>query len=176
MTAYSKTTESESSFVEVDTALIVGVTQYTKCKESQEACTSDFSCMGKVGIVASMAHTKNNDITHTKPLREPYTKPFKDMGYFMRTIYSRVDLMNFGIPDTCQGYLTHVGFNTNWEASDVVYPVYFEHVKLYNVEDGYAVYLEEPDPTWANPEKCLDYPCTGLNNAVITDVHGGIIG
>lgn len=36
--------------------------------------------------------------------------------------------------------------------------------------------MEDPDPSWAHPEKCLDFPCTGLNNAIITDKDGGLIG
>lgn len=43
----------------------------------------------------------------------------------------------------------------------------FQTITFNNVENDALVYLEDPDPGWANPTDCIEWPCTGPNNVVL---------
>jgi hypothetical protein len=44
---------------------------------------------------------------------------------------------------------------------------YFNNIKFVNVTEEALVWIEKPNPAWANPTDCHEWPCTGPENVVL---------
>lgn len=64
------------------------------------------------------------------------------------------------------GRTQHV-FERNPSASDGIPLHYFDHIKFVNVTDDALVWIEAPNPGWANPTDCGEWPCTAPENVVM---------
>lgn len=55
----------------------------------------------------------------------------------------------------------------NPTASDYI-PIHkFSNTKLTDVSENAVVYLNDPNPGWANPTDCIEWPCTAPENVVL---------
>jgi hypothetical protein len=43
----------------------------------------------------------------------------------------------------------------------------FKFSKFTDVSDAAFIYLEDPNPSWANPTDCIEWPCTAPENIVL---------
>lgn len=55
----------------------------------------------------------------------------------------------------------------NKYASDYI-PIHsFVNTVFNDVDEDAVAYIKDPDPAWANPTDCIEWPCTGPENAVL---------
>ena len=52
-------------------------------------------------------------------------------------------------------------------ASDYI-PIHeFVNTKFNNVHEDAMIWIEDPNPKWANPTDCINWPCTAPENVVL---------
>jgi hypothetical protein len=88
--------------------------------------------------------------------------------------YTNLVFMNFNLTTEC-------GSNASVVAANELCPDYtplstFAKTKLINVANDSLFAMAEPDPEWANKIFCGEFPCTGLKNAIVRDLDGGLVG
>ena len=80
---------------------------------------------------------------------------------------TRVNFNNFENAKTKNCGSRHTTIQRNSMSSDYV-PIHkFHNSKFTNVHENALAYIKDPNPGWANPSDCTDWPCTAPNNIVI---------
>ena len=44
----------------------------------------------------------------------------------------------------------------------------FKNTKFNNVSENAVIYINDPNPSWANPTDCIEWPCTAPENVVLS--------
>lgn len=80
---------------------------------------------------------------------------------------TRVNFNNFENAETRKCGKRHTAIQRNPSASDYV-PVHkFKNTKFSNVSENAVAYINDPNPGWANPTDCVEWPCTAPENIVL---------
>lgn len=96
----------------------------------------------------------------------PQHLQFSDAAYSGRNFFDNLQFINFDSPkDDCGNRLRILGLNPT--APDIVHPSKFTNTIFNNVHEDAVVYLDAPDPGWADPDKCGSFPCTGRDNVLM---------
>lgn len=82
-------------------------------------------------------------------------------------VLTRVTFNNFDSEVTNKCGLRHTAIQRNPYASDYI-PVHkFVNTKFNNVFENAVIWIEDPNPGWANPTDCIEWPCTAPENVVL---------
>lgn len=82
----------------------------------------------------------------------------------------RLENVNFS---NFQSHLTnkcgkkHTVIQRNPYSADYIPPHKFVNSRFTNVSEMALIYLEDPNPAWANPTDCIEWPCTAPENVVL---------
>jgi hypothetical protein len=67
-------------------------------------------------------------------------------------------------------------FERNPTSADYI-PIHeFSRIKFTNIDEDALVWLEDPNPGWANPTDCGDWPCTAPENVILKFKDSVIVG
>lgn len=80
-------------------------------------------------------------------------------------IIENVNFNKFSSKTEC-GYSQHAIIRNPYSA-DYIPLNKFKNTKFRDVQNEALIYLEDPNPKWANPTDCGEWPCTAPNNVVI---------
>lgn len=95
----------------------------------------------------------------------PYHKIKSPSSFYAESVFDNIVLSNFNTRTKC-GAEQHIFYLNKW-ASDFV-PVHTFHNTIFSdVEEGAMPYIYDPKPGWANPDDCIDFPCTAPSNVLL---------
>lgn len=60
----------------------------------------------------------------------------------------------------------HVAMERNPSSSQKIPPTFLDRIRFEDTDDNGFVFLEKPDPGWANVKDCGNFPCTAPNNLI----------
>lgn len=91
---------------------------------------------------------------------------------------TRVNFSNFESAKTKKCGQRHTTIQRNPTASDYI-PIHkFKNSKFTNVHENALAWIQDPNPGWANPSDCIEWPCTAPENVVLkyegASFHGTI--
>lgn len=125
----------------------------------------DCVCGMKWGISSFSAIMKKKDLHPIKKGAMPYHKIKAASSFYGEAVFDNIVLSNFNTRTKC-GAEQHVFYLNEW-ASDFV-PVHtFYNTIFSDVEEGAMPYIYDPKPKWANPDDCIDFPCTAPSNVLL---------
>ena len=80
---------------------------------------------------------------------------------------TRVNFHNFQSSATRKCNNRHTAIQRNPYSSDYI-PIYrFVNTMFDNVHEDAVIWIEDPNPKWANPTDCIGWPCTAPENVVL---------
>ena len=80
---------------------------------------------------------------------------------------TRVSFNNFDSPTTVSCGNKQRAITRNKYASDYIPLHKFEGTIFNEVTDSAMIWIEDPNPGWANPTDCIEWPCTAPENVVL---------
>ena len=130
-------------------------------------------CGSRVGIMLGAY----DSTAKTYPRRMPITGPWWSIDMDSRlggfTSISDTALINWKPVDDCNCVNTAISDNPS--ASDISPTGFVSTIVKENVAVNAEVNFHEPDVGLVNPNDCVEFVCTGLNNNVIVDVDGSLL-
>jgi hypothetical protein len=111
------------------------------------------------------AHQGGKPLHPEKKSSLPISK-IKTYGVFNAKVQVHdMEFHNFSETTKCNK-AQHV-FERNPTSADYI-PIHeFSNIKFVNVEADALVWIEDPNPGWANPTDCGDWPCTAPENVIL---------
>jgi len=159
------------NIVTVQNSIIIGKTAHSLCNPKE--CYTP-QCGNRRGILLGTYQQEAKQWSINGKLKLPVYNVTKEEVFHAEFYYQNIVFANFNSSDICQANVTAVAVNEL--CPDYTPLSVFSGVKLINVANDSIFYMPEPDPVWANVIFCGEFPCTGLKNAVIRDLDGGLVG
>jgi len=159
------------NLVTIKDSLIVGKTGHSFC-DPNECWTPQ--CGNRRGIIFSTYLVEAKQWTINGKLKLPIYNVSKEAVFNAEFHYENIVFANFNSTDLCKANITALA--TNELSSDYTPVQIFSGVKLINVANDSIFYMADPDPQWASLLFCGEFPCTGLRNAIVRDMDGGLVG
>eukprot|EP00854_Cymbomonas_tetramitiformis_P005761 gene5761-6952_t len=115
------------------------------------------------------------------PRQQPlmlYDDAVGDGGWGGTLHMSDVEMVNWTLPSSCaeDGAKRFGAVSTNPKAPDSLMTMFIKDVTGSTAGTAGLVWMDNPNPSWQNPEDCVDADCTGLLNVVLHDLDGSLIG
>eukprot|EP00361_Fabrea_salina_P003869 CAMPEP_0202427040 /NCGR_PEP_ID=MMETSP1345-20130828/1320_1 /ASSEMBLY_ACC=CAM_ASM_000843 /TAXON_ID=342563 /ORGANISM="Fabrea Fabrea salina" /LENGTH=3382 /DNA_ID=CAMNT_0049037631 /DNA_START=76 /DNA_END=10221 /DNA_ORIENTATION=+ len=155
----------------ITSSLIVGKTQHSYCNPSN---CSIADCSSRKGFYSGVSTGGPQAASLTDKMKLPLYKQKGDANAVGNSTLNDIYFFNYRTEPECQTH--NYVLKTNPKAPDYTLPTIISAVKLFNVAEDSVVYMNEPDPAWANDEDCGNWVCTGLWNAIFKDKDGSILG
>jgi hypothetical protein len=124
-------------------------------------------CADKFGFMLFGANQGGKDLHPTMASKLPIYKIKSYGSWGGEVTLTRVNFHNFEDAETRKCGKRHTTIQRNPSASDYI-PVHkFINTKFTNVSENAVAYINDPNPGWANPTDCVEWPCTAPENVVL---------
>lgn len=159
------------NIVTVQDSIIVGKTAHSLCNPKE--CFTP-QCGNRRGVLLGTYQQESKQWSINGKLKLPVYNVSKEEVFHAEFYYNNIVFANFNSTDVCKANVTAVAVNEL--VPDYSPLAVFSGAKLINVANDSIFYMPEPDPEWGNIIFCGEFPCTGLKNAIVRDVDGGLVG
>jgi hypothetical protein len=132
---------------------------------ADDCATPDCFCSDKMGLMMFGAQQGGKPLHPLKKSSLPIFKLKTYATFDSKVEIDHVEFHDFTSTTRC-GRKQHV-IERNPSASDGIPLHYFDNIKFVNVTEDALVWIEKPNPGWANPTDCGDWPCTAPENVVM---------
>lgn len=141
---------------------VYGETEADDCPEDH-----DCLCPQKMGVMLFYGQNGSKDYHHDVTSGYLTTNLMSYGSWASEAEYSGNTFHNF-ISNTTKCGNRQTLLRRNPDSSDYIPVQKFYNTIFDNVSDEAMVWLEDPDPHWANAADCAGFPCTAPNNVVMT--------
>lgn len=124
-------------------------------------------CKEKYGLMLFGSNRGGKELHPTMASKLPIHKIKSYGSWGGEVTLTRVNFNNFQSATTRKCGKRHTTIQRNPYASDYI-PIHkFFSTKFTDVAENAVAYLNDPNPGWANPTDCIEWPCTAPENVVL---------